>query len=133
MLPYFKFHHIGIATNSIDNTSKYYINAGYSASAVVLDPIQNVNICFLSKEEMPTVELLEPVDEKSPVFKIVKSTGVTPYHCCYLVVNIEEAIVELRRLGFVPLSKPVPAIALGGRSICFMYSRSVGLIELLNE
>lgn len=133
MLQNFKFHHIGVATNNIDNTSSHYVEAGYIKSETVYDPIQNVNICFLQKREMPLVELLEPVDEKSPVFKIVKASGVTPYHCCYLVDNIVEAIADLRKKGFVPLSKTAPAIAIEGKEICFLYNKDVGLIELLNK
>lgn len=133
MLESFKFHHIGVATNDICKTASYYVEAGYEMSEITYDPIQNVNIAFLYKDNMPTVELLAPVDEKSPVYKTVKSSGVTPYHCCYVVDDIELAIDNLRKRGFIPLSKPVPAIALNGNKICFLYNRSVGLIELLNK
>lgn len=133
MLSCFTFHHIGVATNSIDNTSKYYQDAGYNKTETVFDPIQNVNIAFLTKNGMPMVELLEPVDEKSPINKIIKTSGVSPYHCCYIVDNITEAISELRKQQYVMLSKPVEAVALENKRICFLFNKEVGLIELLES
>lgn len=131
MLLDFKFHHIGIATYSIEFTSKYYIEAGYSKSETIFDSIQNVNICFLSKSGMPMVELLEPVDDKSPVNKTLKTAGVSPYHCCYIVSDLDKALLELRKKKFFMLSKPVEAIAINNNRICFLYNKEVGLIELV--
>ena len=133
MLPSFLFHHIGIATSNIDKTAVYYINSGYHKTNTVFDPVQNVNIAFLQKDGMPLVELLEPVDEKSPVYKIVKSSGVSPYHCCYIVEDILEAIQNLRKQKYVMVSKPACAIALSNKKICFLFNKEVGLIELLEE
>ncbi len=133
MLPDFKFHHIGVATNNIDNTAQYYIKAGYKKTETVYDSVQNVNICFLEKKGMPTIELLEPVDEKSPVYKIIKNLGVTPYHCCYKVTNIDIAVSELRHKKYVVLFKPVEAIAMENHKICFLFNKEVGLIEIVES
>ena len=81
MLSNFHFHHIGYAVTSIEKTMYYYIDGGYSCSSVIFDPIQNVNICFLTKEGEPMIELLEPVDENSPINKNLEKNGVCPYHC----------------------------------------------------
>lgn len=75
MLDYFTFHHIGIATASIDKTAAFYLNAGYTMTTPIVDAIQDIRISFLQKDGMPTVELLEPVDEKSPVNTILKKNG----------------------------------------------------------
>ena len=100
MLSNFHFHHIGYAVTSIEKTMYYYIDGGYSCSSVIFDPIQNVNICFLTKEGEPMIELLEPVDENSPINKNLEKNGVCPYHCCYSVENIEDAIARLRKMRF---------------------------------
>lgn len=133
MLPYFKFHHIGVAVNNINDTAAYYIDAGYRKTEIVTDVIQNIKICFLSKAGMPLVELLEPVNDKSPVCAILSKVGVSPYHICYSVQNVEMAISDLKKIKFVPLSQPVSAIALDNNRICFLYNKEVGLIELLEE
>lgn len=131
MLPEFKFHHIGVATNDIDATASVYEQGGYHRSATIYDPIQNVNICWLTKEGEPIVELLAPRDEKSPVNKTLEKVGVTPYHCCYVVDNIEESVAELRKQHYVIVSKPAEAVAFKGSRVCFFFKKNVGLIELV--
>ena len=131
MLESMKFHHIGVAVNDIDDTAEMYVNAGYVKSEKVYDPIQNVHICFLKKEGMPTVELLAPNDESSPVFRTLQKSGVTPYHCCYEVDDIDDAILQLRKLRYVATSEPVPAVAIDGRRVCFLFNKKVGLIEIV--
>lgn len=131
MLDSFKFHHIGVAVKSIDETANIYRRGGYFVSKTVFDPIQNVNICWLTKEDAPIVELLAPVDETSPVCKTLEKNGVTPYHCCYVVEDIEEAVKQLRKEKYVLTSKLEPAVAFRGSRVCFLYNKNVGLIELV--
>jgi methylmalonyl-CoA/ethylmalonyl-CoA epimerase len=80
---------------------------------------------------MPIYELVEPIDETSPVNKILDKTGVTPYHICYETDDIYGVINNLKKQGYLLLQTPVPAIALDNRKICFMYHKDAGLIELL--
>lgn len=131
MLPILKFHHIGVATNNIDATASVYEQGGYHRSASIFDPIQNVKICWLTKKGSPTVELLAPVDEKSPVNKTLEKNGVTPYHCCYEVDNIEDTVAELKKQRYVMVSKPAEAVAFKGSRVCFLFNKNVGLIELV--
>jgi methylmalonyl-CoA/ethylmalonyl-CoA epimerase len=133
MLESMNFHHIGIATKSIDKTSKYYLEAGYNMSKQIFDPVQKVNIVFLSKKSMPMIELLEPACEDSPVSKILMKSGVGPYHICYQVKNIDFAIDELKKKKYISLFNPVEAIALSMKKICFLFNKNIGLIELVEE
>ena len=131
MLESFKFHHIGVAVKDIDKTAAMYVGGGYQKSEPIFDPVQNVNICWLTKDGMPTVELLAPVDETSPVCKILEKNGVTPYHTCYVVEDIEQAIVDLRQQKYVLVSKPVEAVAIHNSKVAFLHHRQVGLIEIV--
>lgn len=133
MLENLKFHHIGMAVSDIDATSRHYMDAGYVRTDIVFDPVQNVKICFLSKAEMPLLELIAPVDETSPVCNILNKSGVGPYHCCYEVDEMQQAICELKKKKFIPLSRPVTACALDNRKICFLFNKDVGLIELVEK
>ena len=92
-----------------------------------------MNICWLTKEGEPFLELLAPVDETSPVNKTLEKVGVAPYHCCYVVSKIEEAVTQLRRQKYVMVSKPAEAIDFCGSRVCFLYNKNVGLIELVEE
>ena len=127
----FKFHHIGVAVKDLDATATVYEQGGYKRSSSIFDPIQNVNICWLTKEGMPTVELLAPVDEKSPVNKTLEKVGVSPYHCCYVVDHLEDACAELRKQKYIMVSKPAEAVAFCGSRVCFLFNKNVGLIELV--
>lgn len=133
MLPEFKFHHIGIATNSINNTAQSYSVLGYTMSGKIYDPIQNVSIAFIEKIGMPRIELVEPglTTHNCPVSKIIKNMGVSPYHICYGVDNLETAIDKLKMKKYLLLAQPIAAIAIDNKKICFLYNVEVGLIELV--
>ena len=133
MLPEFKFHHIGVAVNDIEATASVYEQGGYHRSASIFDPVQNVNICWLTHEGCPTVELLAPVDKTSPVCKTLEKNGVIPYHTCWIVPNIEDAAQQLRKQRYVMVSKPAEAVAFKGSRVAFFFNKSVGLIELVEE
>lgn len=131
MLPELKFHHIGVAVKNIEATASVYEQGGYKRSSSIFDPIQNVNICWLTKDGMPTIELLAPVDEKSPVNNTLDKVGVTPYHCCYIVDDLEKATAKLRKQKYIMVSKPAMAVAFCGSRVCFLFNKNVGLIELV--
>ena len=131
MLSSFKFHHIGVAVKDIEKTAAIYVQGGYKKSATTFDPVQNVNICWLVKEGMPTVELLAPVNETSPVCKTLEKNGVTPYHTCYIVEDIEKAMSDLRKMKYVAVSKPEVAPAISNCKVAFLFNKNVGLIELV--
>ena len=80
---------------------------------------------------MPIVELLAPVDELSPVNKTLEKVGVSPYHCCYVVDNIEGAVSELKKQRYIMVSKPAEAVAFCGSRVCFLFNKNVGLVELV--
>jgi methylmalonyl-CoA/ethylmalonyl-CoA epimerase len=133
MLNGFVFHHIGYATDSILLTSKFYISLGYNLTQTFHDSIQNVNIAFLKKDNFPIIELVERIDENSPVSKILDKNGVTPYHVCYAVEDMDEAIIDLRKNKFIQLFEPVSAAAINNKKICYFFNSNVGLIELLEK
>ena len=125
------FHHIGIACRDIAKTQAFSLQMGYTASPIVEDPLQHVRISFLEKDGAPRLELLEPLDEKNPVARTLDTMGVSPYHMCYEVQDIEAAIADLRRQRFLLVNGPVPACAMENRRIAFLYQKNNGLIELV--
>ena len=128
-----KFHHFGVACRDIEKTAEAYGAIGYVKGDTIYDPLQNINICFLSHPSMPLVELLAPVDDNSPVVQILEKNGTTPYHTCYEVSNLEAAIKSLKRQRYIVVSKPKSACAIEGRRVAFLYHSDMGLIELVEE
>jgi methylmalonyl-CoA/ethylmalonyl-CoA epimerase len=133
MLDNLRFHHIGYAVENISLTAEYYIKAGWILSVIQIDTVQNSQIAFLLKDGFPLMELVAPIDGNSPIVKTLNKMGVTPYHICYEVDDIEQAIAELKKQYFMLLFKPVEAIAFENRKICYLYHKHIGLIELLNK
>jgi methylmalonyl-CoA/ethylmalonyl-CoA epimerase len=131
MLESLRFHHIGVAVVDLEATASVYERGGYKRSVFVFDPAQDVNICWLTKQGSPTIELLAPADADSPVNKTLEKNGVTPYHFCYVVEDMEETISELKKQHYILVSKPEKAVAFCGSRVCFLYNKNVGLIELV--
>ena len=131
MLADFRFHHIGYAVHDIFVTAEYYVKAGWNISDVQIDVIQNTKIAFLSKNGMPLIELIAPIDETSPIVKTLEKIGVSTYHVCYETDDIQQTVAELRKQKYIPLFNPVEAVALDNRKICYLYNKNVGLIEIV--
>jgi methylmalonyl-CoA/ethylmalonyl-CoA epimerase len=130
-----EFHHIGVAVNNLDKSIEIYTDLGYTVKngLTYFDPIQNVNICFMFKENHPLIELISPHNDESPIIRILNVNGPTPYHTCYEVDSIEDQIIKLKKNGFIQISKIQSAIAFDGRKICFLINREIGLLELLQK
>ncbi len=129
------FHHIGVATSNLEASIECYEKLGYQLKdeVIVTDPIQNVRIAFVKRDQHPWIELIAPVDEDSPVNAILKKSGTSPYHTCYEVEDIDQMIVDLKKQRFVVVQKPVPAVAFENRRISFLFHRHTGLIELVEK
>ncbi|MEO0128301.1 MAG: VOC family protein [candidate division WOR-3 bacterium] len=78
------------------------------------------------------IELIEPIDDNSPVINII-NRDISIYHICYSVKNLDETINLMRKKGFIPIGKPVPAIALQSRNLVFLFSKDKIMIELIEE
>lgn len=126
-------NHIGVAVRDYKSTASFYEALGYKEIVGGYDPYQNVYGYFYEAANMPTIELLAPYDEKSPINKILEKNGVTPYHLCYNInCSIEEAVRELKTERFMVISKPSYSDNLKGR-VCFLFHKEVGIIELFEH
>jgi methylmalonyl-CoA/ethylmalonyl-CoA epimerase len=119
-----KLRHVGIAVRSID--------AVVSGAEKRFDPLQNVRVAFVELNGV-LCELVEPVDERSPVNGYLKRGRVSLYHLCFEVPDLDGAIREARQHGFHPLGKPKPAAAFEERRIAWVFSPLLGLFELLEK
>ena len=107
--------------------------AGWTLSEVFNEEVQHTKIAFLTKQGMTTIELVSPLDGPSPVDHILQNNGVAPYHICYVVNDVMQAVEELYEEGFKPLFMPVPSVAMNNREICYLYHLDIGYIELVSK
>ena len=132
-----KVHHLGIAVSKMDASIKAYENLGWELDGSITDDeVRNVQIAFMkhcTSGEM--IELISPMGEKSPVTETLRNMKnvATPYHICYEVKNLEEAIETLKSERYILTDGAKPAPAIGGRRVVFLMNRDGGLIELLEE
>lgn len=126
-----EFNHIGVATNNIIKSIELYKQFGFESSVTFSDPIQQVSICFMKKENHPDVELISPNNDNSPINNILNKVGTAPYHLCYSSSNILQDIEFLKKKRFIVVVNPVEAVAFNLKKVCFCYHNDFGLIELV--
>ena len=86
-----KFHHIGLAVNSILDIEP--------TVEKIYDPIQKVYIAFVNINGVK-IELIEPANISSPISANIKK-GTKLVHMCFSVINIEATIAECKKYNFI--------------------------------
>ncbi len=125
--------HIGYAVRDIETTARLYVDGGWTMSNIYEEKVQNTRIAFLHKPGMTDIELVAPLDGESPVDNILKNQGVAPYHICYVVGDIMQAMEDLYNEGFKPLFFPVESVAMHNKKICYLYHNDLGAIEIVEK
>jgi methylmalonyl-CoA/ethylmalonyl-CoA epimerase len=128
-----RFDHIGLVVKRIER--------GRSTLSGILDirdwthelcdPVNGVRIQFGRDPSGICYELLEPLDEQSPVFPALNSGRAILNHVAYRVSALTEAADHLKLKGCARTSDPKPALAYAGRRIQFFVTPLRFLIELI--
>lgn len=127
-----RIDHIGYAVKNIDQAKTTMELLGYKFEPTVIDTDRNINIAF-GELDGYKIELVSPISEGSPVDMQLSKIGPTPYHICYKSNDIEADILRLKTARFKVSTPLAPAIAFGNKRVVFMYSLSVGIIEIVEE
>lgn len=125
-----KVHHIGYAVKRLDKAAELFEGLGYAAGEITEDEARRVKILFM-KNEHACVELVAPNGEPNSVDGVLNKNGPTPYHICYEVADMEEAVGKLKENGWMVVREAEAAPAIGGASVVFLYNRHIGMIELV--
>lgn len=128
-----KVHHYGLATSDLNRGAKTFSLLGYDVSEPIYDPVQQVEVVFVSRSGETTIELVCDSGTNGPTNGFISKVGSGLYHICYEVDDIENTIKKLRENGFFTKQKPVEATAFKNRRIAWLYNRDIGLIELLER
>ena len=94
-----KLHHIGIVVKNIQESLgeiTKYLNFEETSIPVEIQS-QRVNVCFLKTSDV-YIELIEPIDNNSPVNAFSESGGGF-HHLCFEVDNIFEEVEKMRKNG----------------------------------
>lgn len=126
------FHHIGLAVSDIEKELLIYKELGAEQESEIFeDEKLQVSICFI-KLGGSRIELVAPLTENSPVSNYIKKS-IRMYHHCYEVNSLKDIHEQMKALGSFLIVPPTPAVAFGGRSVCFYMLRNKDLIEFVEE
>jgi methylmalonyl-CoA/ethylmalonyl-CoA epimerase len=127
-----KLHHIGILTNDIDKTTDFYqqVLGFHLINNRVKDEIQQCWLQLLHDDKGYCLELIKPIDSKSPVYSLLMQRA-GPVHICYSTDHFEDDFIFMRNRKCVPAGKIVPAKLFNDKRIIFLLTPSDELIELL--
>ena len=127
-----KIHHIGYLVDDIEAAASEFEKLGYSKTdEIVEDAARKIYILFLGNGAY-TIELVQPADAASPVYKLRKKHRNSPYHICYETDDLPKTIEQMVNFHhYILLQPPEKAPAIVGSTVAFLVSREMGMIELL--
>jgi methylmalonyl-CoA epimerase len=125
-----KIDHIGIAVADIETTIAIYADAfGLPPQRVEEVAGQGIRAYHLPVGET-RIELLESLDEDSPIARFLARHGPGLHHIAFAVDNVDAERSRMVAAGLEPIGEP--STGAGGRRIQFFHPRSTGgvLIEI---
>ena len=126
-----KIHHFGYLTKDLRASEKAFLKLGYEVEfPAAFDSLRDITITFL-RNGYYRVELIEPLGPNSPVYGLLKKYKNTPYHFCYEVTDLEEAVAELEAQGYYVIQAPLEAPCIEKRRVVFLMGADMGMIEVV--
>lgn len=126
-----KVHHIGYLVKDVNKALKEFIAIGFVQEDVfTYDELRQVQIAFIIKDGY-RIELVAPKSKDSAICNLHKKIGNCPYHVCYEVENMQNAVADMENLGYIAIVEPEKAPALDNCKVVFMFNANIGLIELM--
>lgn len=118
-----KVDHIGIAVRDLNAVLPYYTDTlGLPLLKIEEVVSQKVRVAFIDAGNVK-LELLEPMDNESAIFKFLEKKGEGIHHIAFGVVDIEQRMEELREKG-VRLLSDEPNPGAGGAMVAFLHPKS---------
>jgi len=124
-----KLHHLGIACTDINETLASIQKMVHvtSISAIVHDPEQDADLCMVTVRDSLPIELIS-----GPAVQGFVKRGISLYHTCWEVSDIEKTISQLCGVDCRIVSEPKRAILFDHRRVAFL-SSPLGLLELVES
>jgi len=128
-----KLNHVAIAVKDIKAASAVYRDTlGASVSEIVPQPEHGVSTVFITLPNTK-IELLEPLDENSPIANFLdRNPAGGIHHICYEVDDINAARDRLVAKGARVLGNGEPKIGAHGKPVLFLHPKDFlgALVEL---
>ncbi len=127
-------YHIAIAVNNLKDAEELYKNvAGLKITHREEIPEQGVRASMLQPESETgtAIELLEAIDENSPIAKFIEKKGEGIHHICFRVDDIEKSLEDLKSKG-IRLIDEKPRVGAYNSKVAFIHPKAMNgvLVEL---
>ena len=126
-------YHVAVAVRNLEEVERVYETAlGLKVEHREVVEEQGVKTSMLVPRRGGTaIELLEPVDENSPISKFLDKRGEGIHHICFAVDDIESALARLKKEG-VRLIDETPRVGAYDSRVAFIHPKAMNgvLIEL---
>jgi methylmalonyl-CoA/ethylmalonyl-CoA epimerase len=127
-----KIEHIGIAVNNLEESLTLWAE-GLNLRVRGIEEIQErgVKLASLEIDDGPSIELVAPYGEGSPLEKFLREKGEGIHHFCFEVQDVEDAVKKLKEKG-IQFVHDKPQQGAEGSLIAFIHPRHFSgvLIEL---
>ncbi|RWZ60144.1 methylmalonyl-CoA epimerase [Halobacillus fulvus] len=126
-----KIAHIGIAVKSIEDALPFYQNSlGLPLKGVEEVETEQVRVAFLKIGET-MLELLEPLQDTSPIHTFLEKRGEGIHHIAFEVEDIEERLAQYKSQG-IRLIHEEPKTGAHDSQIAFLHPKAANgvLVEL---
>lgn len=126
------FDHVGIAVKDLEQATEMYVKMlGKEPFKQEVLENQKVAVSFFESGGNAKIELLQGIDESSPISKFVAKKGEGIHHMAFLVEDIYAEIARMKHEGFEPLQEE-PRLGADNKLVFFFHPKSTGgtLIEL---
>ncbi len=130
-----RLNHVGVATPSIEESVALYrdvLGASKIHDKFKMED-QGVYVCFVDLQNSQ-IELIEPIDDKSPIAGFLKNNpSGGQHHVCFEVDDLHAARDEMVAKGARVLGEP--RIGAHGTEIIFVHPKDMGgvLVELMQK
>ena len=103
----YKFHHVAIVVENLAKKTNWYsqLYCAEKIGTIFTDKSQSVKVQFIKVNDL-MIELLEPLDNDSPVCTFLDNHGSGGiYHIAFKVDDLEQAERDVRNKGGIVISK----------------------------
>ncbi|OGU90396.1 MAG: hypothetical protein A2220_06130 [Ignavibacteria bacterium RIFOXYA2_FULL_35_10] len=88
------FHHFRLEVRDFKFAYSFFRGLNYECSETIYDPLQEVELILCKSDFQPWVELIKPINDKSPINNYINKNNEIIYHICYEVDNVEYILNE---------------------------------------
>jgi len=124
-------HHLAHVVKNIQEKYEFYTNLGYTIvegfDKPKADHEQKVIVGVIQKDNL-VIELLEPLNETSPIYTFLQKGGGF-HHLCYDVPNLDDGIRYMKK--FTRQLTPITKSVWDQRPVVFFIGNDGEIIELI--